>query len=233
MDIANLFKWSTVCFIKDETGRIIKDENGEPIKVYIRVIGDNDLDECNRYSFKVSKSLRKDYESRIDELIPDISELDREQLISLIVLNEADQIYKQANREVEVKYPKDPQDLTLSEEERFEEEKAAYFDKIQAATIDKINELIDAQKEYYRQYDEGKLVDIAKKTYLDRILYNELTKAYNDAIIYYSTYDDEKFSERTFKSIEDVKDAVPFLKNQLNNTYQQLHLKDLELKKSF
>lgn len=231
MDIAGLFKWSTVYFIKNEKGKIIKDESDNPIKVYIRIIGDNDLDECNKYSLKVSREMREQYKDNIKELIPDFKELSKDELIGLIVLNEADIIYKQANRDVEISYPKEPKDLTLSESERYEQEKNEYFDKLQEAVLNKVNELIVAQKEYYKKYNKTELMSIAKKTYFEKILKNEMTKAYNDAILYYAIYNDDKFEEKTFESIEQIRNASTLLKNQLNVAYQQLHLKDIELKK--
>lgn len=229
MDISKLFKWEGVHIIKDAQGHYITGEDGEPLKVYLRVAGDADLDKARRYALTESKKLRDSGEIR--PLIPDLSVLTDEELISFIVLNRASEIYKQAEREVEIKYPKDIEAPTLEQEETYLHEVETYFDRLHEAVIKRTNELTEAEKKALQSLTRERLLFLAIAAAENRIIEEYMLKAFNEALLHYVCFVDASFSEPVFKDIGSARNAAPFLKEQLINAYNILNLKDTELKK--
>jgi hypothetical protein len=230
MEISNLFKWNTVHFVEDENGDKIR-EDGEPVKVFVRIVGDNDLSSARHYAIKKARKLRKEYKENAEDYIPDLDELSKEELVSIIILGEMSEIYKQAERDTEIKFPKKPDGLTLQDEERYQKERDDYFDNLQEAILNKSEEYIENRKKYYNTLSKENLKSHTTNAYINKMVENEMSKIYNDAILYYACFVDDKFEKKVFDSIEDVINASSILKSQLQNTYNKLSIKDTELKK--
>lgn len=229
MDISRLFKWQGVHIIKDAQGHYILGEDDEPLKVYLRVAGDADLDQIRRYALKESKKLRDSKE--LEALVPSMEDLTDEELISFIVLNQATEIYKEAEREVEIKFPRDNPTATLEEEERREEEVETYFDRLHDAVIQRTNEIVAERKEGLRGNKRERLLRLCVNASVNRLAEDYMLKAFNEALLYFTCFIDDKFTEKVFDSIEAARNAAPFLKEQLISAYNILYLKDTDLKK--
>ena len=90
----------------DSKGQPIVDENGDTVKVFIRVIGDNDMDTARRLALRYSKLIREDYEVNREELTPTLDQMDTNQLVDLILVNNLSEFYRQAERDTELNYPR-------------------------------------------------------------------------------------------------------------------------------
>jgi hypothetical protein len=231
MELDNLFKWKDSYVVKDPEGNPIRGADGDPLVVYLRIIGDNDATSARRYSLKYSAKLRKEYEKEIAEIIPDLEVLSTDELASMLVINEVNEIYKQAERETRIKYPVEPQDLSLKEDERYNEETDTYFDRLQSAVVEQAQKITEERRQYYQSMDRQRLIHIVKQSYLNKILEAEAQKAYEDAILYYCCFDDAEYEEKSFSSIDAAANATSFLKEQLISAYNKLTLQDKELKK--
>lgn len=229
MEISKLFKWEGVHILCDPNGNYIRDESGEPLKVYLRIAGDNDLDQIKRYALATSKKFRESGEAAA--LIPDLSGLSQEELLSFIVFNHVTELYKQAEREVELKYPHLPEMATLEEEEKYTEEIDSYYDRLHTATIEYANKLLEAERQALKSLPREELLSLAQRTAVDKLVEEYMLKAFNEALLYYTTFVDAEFKVPVFKDIENARNAAPFLKEQLINAYNILNLKDTELKK--
>lgn len=231
MDISKLFLWKKECIIKDKNGAPIRDEEGNPVIVFIRIIGDNDSDEAKKYALRYSKKLRTKYRENKIEVIPDLSGMTVEELASLQVLNEASLLYKQAERETEIEYPKDVNDLFLEDQERYAEEIDTYFERLINAIDTNAKDLLEKQKQYYMGIDKESLRIKVENSYINKIIEGDMAKVYTDAIMYFAVYNDAEYTKRTFESIDEVLNASSILKEQLYAEYASLALRDIELKK--
>lgn len=231
MDISKLFLWTTHHIITDQYGKAMKGRDGEPVVVYLRIIGDNDLEASRKYALRKSSMLRRKYRADTDQVLPDLSMVSRDELISLILLNETSTLYKQAERDTTLEYPYLEDDFSLEAEEKYAEARETYFERLNEKIKEKTTELVEQQKRYYQQFDDDRLLDIAVKKYIDQIIEAEMLHHYNDAILYYTVFKDEECTEKVFASIEDAGNASSVLKEQLVTAYSKLTLNDVNLKK--
>jgi hypothetical protein len=231
MDIAKLFKWKTAYTILGASGTPVLDDTGVEITVYIRVIGDNDLDEAKKYALRESKKLRTQYREHPEDILPDVDSLTQSELAALVVLNEASYLYKQAERDTTIPYPNSMDSLHIEDEEVFLEKLDSYFEDLVAAIDEKAQKLFTDRKTYYETLSLDVLQARAKNTYIDRLIEADLVKLYNDAILYYAIYYDEACTEKVFKDIPEVRNSSKVLKEQLYTEYSKLVLTDTDLKK--
>lgn len=231
MDISKLFLWKKVCIINDQQGNPLRDTEGNPVIVYMRLIGDNDSDTAKKYTLRQSKKLRNKYRSNPDVVIPDLTGMTKDEIASLQVLNEASVLYKQAERETEIPYPKETTSLYLEDQEKYAEEIENYFDKLIEAIDARASELITAQKTYYLTLTKEELMTKVDISYINKIIEDEMAKIYTDAILHFTVFEDAEYTIKVFKSIPDAQNASEVLKEQLYAAYSNLTIKDLQLKK--
>jgi len=231
MDISQLFKWKTEYTLVGLNKEPLSDELGNPIKVYLRIIGDNDLDIAKRYALKESKKLREQYKKEYAEVLPDFEEFTQEELAALLVMNEASMIYKQAERDTEVKYPTNTESLFLEDEENYSDKVATYFDELVLKIDENAQKILDQRKNYYATLARDNLLKKVIRSYIDKIVESDMVKIYNDAILAFAVYKDSDCTERVFSDIDEVRNATQLLKEQLYAEYSKLVISDTDLKK--
>ncbi len=230
MSFEQLFRWWDVCLIKNFDGQpLFKD--GEPLRVYVRILGDNDIDIARKHALKISRKNRIEYEKDPSVVIPDLSELDVAQLANLIVLNESTEIYKQVERDVELKYPADKRTPSLAEEELHLEEVDSYYERLQTEVMRQAGIALEARVKEYLNYSHERLLRIAQQSYLNKIVEEDMYRAYNDAVLYFACYEDKDFTVKVFSDMESAGNAATPFKKQLLDFYNTLIIKDTELKK--
>ena len=231
MDISKLFKWKIAYVIKGDDKKPFLDPDGNTVTVYLRVIGDNDLDRAKKYALRQSRKLRADYRQDPQQVLPDFYEYSNDQLATLIVMNEATDVYKQAEKDSEVKYPHQTESVSLEDAEEYEAQMSEYFDLLLEKIEENAKAALEVRYEHYRKMDTSVLTEKAQYTYINKIVEGDMAKIYNDAILFYSVYTDEECTEKAFSSVEDVRNSAQFLKEQLYREYTKLVLKDTDLKK--
>lgn len=231
MNISKLFKWKKEYTIVGRNGDPLINDSGEEIRVYLRVIGDNDLDRARKYALRQTRKLRASYQKDSAQILPDFNEFSIEELATLIVLNEASTIYKQAERDTTIKFPQDKESFNVEDAEIYVKERDEYFENLAAKVDEEAQKLLTQRVEYYKTLSHEELSRRAEKAYIDKIIEGDLSKISNDAILYFSVYEDEECTKKIFESIDDVRNAAPMLKEQLYTEYSKLVLTDLDLKK--
>ena len=231
MDISKLFLWKKEIVIKDKEGNPVRDEEDNPIILYMRIIGDNDSDCAKKFALRESKKIRTKYRKNKEEVLPDLISLTHDELASLQILNEASTIYKQAERETEIDYPNTSDSLYLEDQEKYSELIETYFDRLVTAIDLHAKELLEKQKAYYLSLSKEDLLLKVETSYISKIVEDDMAKMYTDAIMYYAVYNDLECTERTFNSIYDVMNSSSIIKEQLYAEYSNLTIRDTDLKK--
>jgi hypothetical protein len=231
MDISKLFKWKKEYTIVGVNGEPLLNSEGEEIRVYLRVIGDNDLDRARKYALQQTRKLRASYQKDSAQVLPDFDEFSVEELATLIVLNEASTIYKEAERETTIKFPTNKDTFDIEDAENYVKERDEYFENLVVKVDEEAQKLLNQRMEYYKNLSHEDLKSRAEKSYINKIIEGDLSKLSNDAILYFSVYEDEECTKKIFESIDDVRNAAPMLKEQLYTEYSKLVLTDLDLKK--
>lgn len=231
--LTNLLKWKKPISIKDEKGLSLKDDEGNPVIVYMRVIGDKDLEDAS-FRARVASSIKRlalfNPESE-DHLttVKIFDEADREQCIEMIRQGQGANWAGEAFSAVVVpdlptieEVAVDPDAPTLEEMERLdklvaqtnEDYKKSVANYIQTKEKVLLAELKDKTDEELRAMAKENIIIIASiETYL-AVMRDEKT--------WRSVYQDENYTLKEFNSIEEFQNLNITLKDQLREEYEKL-----------
>ncbi len=229
VDISKLFVWGKKFEIVDEN-------EGLQATVYMRLLGDADVNRARVYALRKSRELRlKLLDPNSDERMlyvqtPD--ELTVEDLHNYITMFSMREITSQAYREVKVERPKLPKaNAPLKKMEEYQHQVDMYTKKLEKAIKDYIKKEVDKLKEFLA--NEGK--EALYKRYLDSLIEEfceqEALKSYRDYELYLGCYTDEEYSLRAWESFEKFDNLPTEAKRNFRAAYDTLEFKMDELKK--
>lgn len=230
VDISPLFGWK-------KKFNIVNDFNGEVYtEVWMRVLGDADLNKARVYALRRSTELRKKLKNReSDERMVYLVEPDavsKQQLVLLISAFAMRDVVKKVTKEVTIKRPVPPSsEATLEEQEKFQAEVDAYPKKRQDAIKAKTEELL---KKYEKELNEKPEEELYKE-YIDvainEMCEQEVLNAFKEMSTYYGTYKDEECTERFFESFEEFQNLRTDAKESFIANFSTLEFGMDELKK--
>jgi len=231
--LTNLLKYKKEIIVRDEKGSIARDEEGKPVMVYMRVIGDKDLEEAQTTGRIASAQRRAalfDTESQ-DHLInvKIFNDAGPEECRATIVQASATGWSSEAYVVVELpelprieEIAKDPDAPTLEELEKLDKAisdvnldyKEKVTEYIQTRLTELQTELEDKPVEELRERAKtGIIILLSIETYLNVV---------RDEKVWRSVYQDSSYSLKEFSSIEEFNNLHIKLKDQLRDEYENL-----------
>lgn len=228
VDISSLF------YFKKPVTIITKD--AQPVTFYMRLVGDAELQRARVKALRDSRKLRdalKDKNS--DEYLaymPDVEDLSKERLVEVILLGRLKEISSDVVDEVEIPFPKEPEeDATLEEQEQYQLEIDKYPEKREQIVRE---EIIKRSTEVKKELLEMNVKQLQKDYIVS--LRNELceatlTTSFYEHIIFYSLYKNSDYKEHLFDNFEDYSNLPSEIKMELLEEYKNLELGMDELKK--
>lgn len=230
VDISSLFAY------KKEITLLIPGTSDE-ITLYQRIIGDADNNRARVYALRESSNLRANLrDSRWEDrtaFIPDFSKLLKEDLIEVVLSLMGTDLSIQAINNTTLKQPKKPSgDASLEEQEEYQtaiDEWKKEFN-LRAAAI--LEELTTEARTNLRKQTKDNLRTRYESELIDRHCQERFGKAYLDIATYMGTFTDASHTKRAFKSLEDFLNAPTNLKDALAESYGQLQVGGVALKKS-
>jgi len=213
------------------------DPGGNTIEVFIRLVGDAELNRARVYALRKSSELRKNLKDEdSDERLAFISEsagLDRTQLEQIILTLSIRDITQDSLRTVRLPYPKEPKsDATLEEQEKYQTavdnypaEKEAKLKEFITNSLTKVKETVEAtsDEELYKIYERAVISELCEQ---------EMMKTFGDMCTFLGCYKDNEFTERIFASVDDLQNLPSVVKDQFVSAYKSLELSSEDLKKS-
>lgn len=228
VDIERLFTWSKECVI---TGL-----QGKDMTVYVRLLGDADLNRARVMSLRITAEFRKtlkdeDSDERI-AFIPYKEELTKEMLVESILILTLRETTQQIMRETTLKLPKEPpSDATTEDLEKFQKEVDEFPEKREKVLKEKIEKITERKRSELSEKDEDSLYKSYVEILIRELCDQELLKRFKEHCVFFGTYQDKKFTKRLFNSF-DVFDNLPKeVKDKLIETYEFLEIESDELKK--
>jgi hypothetical protein len=228
VNISKLFDWSREIPI---TGK-----DGKEIKIYLRLLGDADINRAKIMALRRSAELRKklrDPES--DEklaFIPFKEELDDVTMIDGIIMLSARETTQRTVREVVLPRPKEPGSNASTEKlEQFQKEVDEYPKKREEAIRAKMEELLAEKRNALSEKNEEELYKIYVSSLVNELCEQELTDRFREYCIFFGAYSDSKFRGRFFESFETFDNLPKEIKDKLINEYALLEVHPEELKK--
>lgn len=214
----------------------IVDTQGNTFTVYIRLVGDEDLNRARVAALRKSNELRKklrDPESdEYNALILFGDFLSKEQLVSEIINYNLIDLYQKAGKEVRIPYPKEPAgDAELEKQEQYQQEIDTWQDRLNA----KIQDWLEPRLSKLTLDTEAKSEEVLRKEYKqikeNQVCNAEFQKRFKELCVFYGTFSDSEMKETFFESYEDFANQRSEVKEQYIEFYEALDLSSDELKK--
>lgn len=232
VDINKLFHWGQ----KYEITWFGQDEEEKTIVVYMRLLGDADVNRARVYALRKSAELRKklyepDSNERLAYLyIPESMETER--LVALITGLSIRDITQNVIKSLNVKAPKSPKsDATLEENEKFQKAVDEYGPKREKEirkAVEKETEKL--QKELYSLPKE-ELIKRYEFSMINESCEQEALNAFREISAYLGAFKDENYKERFFDDFEQFQNLPTGIKKQFIDNHQVLEMGGEELKK--
>lgn len=230
VDISKLFLWNKEVEIKDDLDNVIK-------KVWMRLIGDADLNRARVASLRESSKIREALKNKTSDeymaYITPIKFTEKENISAGIKLLSISEYTDEARNSVIAKFPVEPSSSASLEEQEEYQKAVDNFPETWRKDIEKEIKKIDKREEVrFAGASEEEL----KKEYISKLI-NYICSAlmnstFHSYSTYFGTYEDAKFRRRAFRSYDDYSNISPKLKEQLEEAYKELELTVPQLKKS-
>jgi hypothetical protein len=230
VDLSKLFTWSKTVPIYDESGSL-------RTTVYLRVVGDAEVNKARVFALRESAKLRRLLKTPgTDEQLAFISNTEiqeKKNMIKSVVLLSMMDLSTAARKEVDIKFPTEPSsDSTMEEQEKYQEELDNFPEKFNKE-VEKLlrKKLSKLEKELEAQPEEQ-----LRKQYLEELIgyicNNRMSEKFLDMCIYFGTFKDKRFKKRSFESFESYDNSPKELKDLLKEAYQSIEINIPDLKKS-
>jgi hypothetical protein len=242
LKIADLLRFrSEVTLTYPNTEKPILDDKGKPVVVYLRLIGDDDLEKSHKLARLSSSEIRAQLRDPATDLYRDrvapIIDESRETCIEIIKSARASNLDAEARSAVErpnlpdiEEFAIDPDAPTLEEQEKLDAESEALEAKYQEDIKDyiavKTNQIAD---ELSQLSDE----EISAQAAIEIVNITALAEFFNELMvqkIVRGAYTDKTYKEKAFDSFEEFRNSDKWIKDQLINGYLKLEIDPDQLK---
>ncbi len=230
VDVLSLFNWKKPVTIKSEDGK-------KETTIYMRIVGDNDLQRARVYAFRKSAQLRKKLKTEdTDERIAFLTELenfaDKDTLIETIILLSINDYRAEALKNINMPLPVEPRgDATVEDQEKYQEQIDTYPVRFSDAVVEYITKQTEEARVELSEIPFDRLYRRYEKLLIDQLASDELTRSYYAMLVFYSSYADENCKYRLFSDFEEFDNYPTFIKDYLVKEYQKLEVGMDTLKK--
>jgi len=229
VNISQLFSWSKESAIADSHGNILT-------KIWIRLVGDADLNRARVFALRKSAELRaKLKDKNSDEsmaFIQDLDIVDKSKIVDIVVGLSLRDFSREAYREVDIPIPVEPDsDASLEKQEKFQKEIDAYPKKREDAIRKYLKKKVDKLTEEYNNLSNEELQKKYESLMINELCEQESFKKFKEMSVYFSIYKDKNFKTRLFKDFDEFDNLAPEIKNKIINEYTSLELDTDTLKK--
>lgn len=230
VDLSKLFRWEGEVEIKDHRGDVAT-------KVYMRIVGDKDLNQARVFALRQSSELRAKLKDETSDeyqaFIREALSADSENIVAGIKLLSMEEITNDARKNAVIKFPKEPDsDASLEEQEKYQQEVDEFPEKFGELVRDEADKILKTLEKRLKKLSEDEL----RKEYLEKtinyVCTQEMNRSFVDKCVFGATYRDSKFKKKYFQTFEEYENLAPEVKEQLRDGYQNLELGMQEIKKS-
>jgi len=241
--ISDLLRWKSEIILKENLAEDAKPitKDGKPVKIYMRVVGDEDLQDAYKsarvHSATKRKALRDETSLEFKDQVLPVREATKEDCLELIKVarsqNFQSEAYANTERPDDIKLEEiavDPDAPTLEEQEQLDAANAKLEEDFNKAIKEYIEtkmteidaEFADISLENTRSIAE---LEVSNITSLSIFLQEVL-----DAKIVAACYTDKGYTEKAFTDIDDYRSSASIIKEQVSKAYMDLELKTEDVK---
>jgi hypothetical protein len=229
VDISKLFIWGKKYEIVDTNDKVI-------YTLYMRLLGDADLNRTRVYALRKSQELRKKLRDvNSDErmlYIKDREDMSKDEIVFNIAALSMREINKRGAREVSIPRPKQPKsDASLEKMEKYQKELDDYPKKYNEALSKFIKSEVDKLKQSLDDRDEEELYKMYVRMAVDEYCEMEAFNAYREMELYLGCYKDEDYTQLAWDTFEKFQNFDADMKAQIRAEYETLDIRMDDLKK--
>jgi|SRR5688572_9901557 len=229
VDITKLFVWGTEYEIVNGDDEVLA-------KVFMRILGDADVNKARVYALRKSFELRRKLKDSNSEerliYIRDFDDVTDEELINYIVAYSMREIGNDSHKMVKVKRPTQPKaDASLEKMEKFQKEVDDYPNKVKEAVSKYMKDAVDKLKKSLEGLTKEALYKKYEKLLVEEFCEQEALNSYNEMQLYLGCYKDAEYKERFFESFEQYENLDSQVKKDFRTAYDRLDVRMDELKK--
>lgn len=233
LKIVDLLKFKDVVILKDGKGMPILDDKKNPVEVYIKVIGDDDLDKAHRAARLASASIRKILQDKTSDQYKDrvepIMEAPRQDCIDLIIQ------YRTANLESEARAAVEREELptieefavipdapTLEEMEELDAAIDAQNTRYAKAIEDYMNSRADVIRAELEEMELKDLQQLAADNVAGIVALAEFFTVLMAEKLTRGSFTDKAYKIKAFDSVDEFLATDSIIKEQLINAYTDI-----------
>ena len=228
VDISQLFMWGKEFEIEGN--------NDSKLTVYIRLIGDADLNKARVHALRSSSYLRnrlkeKDSDERL-AFVPEEGSIEREILVEAIAMLSTREYAQEAVKEVDIPYPIEPDsDAKLEKQEKYQAQVDAYPAKRDKKINEYIVKKVNERKVELNGLTDAELFGLYEGAIISELCENEMLKKFREFCTYSGIFNDSKYREKTFSSLEEFQNLPLAIKEKFMSAYSELEIEQSNLKK--
>lgn len=230
VDISKLFYYGDKFDILDKAEKKV-------MTVYIRLVGDAELNQARVFALRSSADLRSKLKDKSSDerraFIPEnYDDLSNEDIINLIVLYSTQDITNDVIKNTEIPIPKEPKsDASLEEQEEYQRLVDAYPLYRVTKIREEVNLKIESLKETLSKKSKDELVVEYERVIIVTLCQQEMLTKFREMSTYFGCFKDKNYKTRLFSSFESFSNILPEIKQQLMDNYISLEVSNDELKK--
>jgi len=229
INIAQLFSWSKESAIADGRGNILA-------KLWIRLVGDADLNRARVFALRKSAELRAKLKDQTSDermaFIQDIKIVEKGNIVDTLVGLSLREVTRNAYREVTIPIPVEPDsEASLEKQEKYQKEIDDYPKKREDTLRKYLKKRVDKLTEEYSALSDEELQKKYEYLMINELCEQESFKKFKEMCVYFSVYKDKNFKNKMFKDFDEFDNIAPEIKEKIINEYTSLELDTDTLKK--
>jgi len=227
VDISKLFSWGKEYDLTVQ---------GKDYKVYVRLVGDAELNRARTFAFRRSAELRVKLRNKDSDeywaYVPQEEVITQDELVSLMLLAYTRYFTEDAIKEIKIPNPKEPDsDSSLEDKENYQKEIDDYPVKRSSVIKEFVEKKIEEKRKELTDTPKEKLYKEYTKILIDQLCENEMFARFREMCTYFGIYKDKKYSQKLFESFEQFSNLSVGIKEQFMEFYSDLEINGEELKK--
>lgn len=229
VDVNRLFKWGKKFELQNSSGKV-------EATVYMRLLGDADVNRARVYALRKSAELRKELSDMNSDIrwatIRQIDAISKEDIVNMILVFSMREIQNNAARDVKIPPPVTPKaNARLAKMEKYQAEVDAYPAKRREAINVYIHKEVEKLRTALDKSSKEELYNTYVNTLIDEFCEREALKAFSDMELYLGCYKDPEYKERFFESFEEFDNLLENQKTEFKAAYDTIGIEMDELKK--
>jgi len=236
VDISKLFNYGTPVPLKDDFDKNIKKEDGSPLILYIKLIGDADTNRARVYALRKSSEMRKELRTPDSDLriayIPDFTGVSKANLIEMVINFNLREYVQEALKSLIMPLPLEPDSgASLEKQEKYQQEVDNWTETREKRIRELIEETVVKHRKYLSSLPKEELALEAENAIINELCEQEMYNSFQSMVLTLGTFNDPEYTQRSFQTPHGFDNLPKPIRDQLLEAYEKINISTEDLKK--